>query len=413
MMSRKLKFFVVIPLFVVLGLAGLLFAADLLLGPKILADAESKGLLSAPNYYKNLDVFLVDLKELKPKLAFLNHPRTRDAGPFLNSKLPWTSTQSTKSVLEEFQAKQGFSPLVIPDEVSKSLKQAEKEWISIDSKQVAEVDTQWLHSLKEYDYWNIDKNGPADLLRRIDLKAPIPEFSSNWLKIHLIKAKGSTPEAWLQALEDVLHFGELSLTSEWLIGSMQFIGAINVVKRATEKDPSIRLKLGPWAALIGETARIKKMLWAVSGYVRPTNEANFEKLKLILSETSMSTGLCSALREATMWDWSLWSVLSESSKKTYSQFEEIFHNPIADCRLSWMKTAPWTRLPGEKDFYLSGEGLVIVGDQGGVSNFVFSILVRLATIMPNTRLFVSKTMSNVTLANFDEIYEEKRDPATN
>ena len=65
------------------------------ISPKIIGAAE----LDRATLYKNLEPYREDLRNLKPKLIFLDRSRTKDAGPFLNPRVEWE--RSDKNAIQK------------------------------------------------------------------------------------------------------------------------------------------------------------------------------------------------------------------------------------------------------------------------------------------------------------------------
>jgi len=102
-----------------------------------------------------------------------------------------------------------------------------------------DVDTTWINTLQKFDFWNIDKNSPLDMYQRYTIASPIQKIELIFPRIHLIKAKVKNNDEFIDAIKDVLHFGELCLTTETLVGEMVFVATIGLATEAIKLRPHL------------------------------------------------------------------------------------------------------------------------------------------------------------------------------
>jgi len=129
---------------------------------------------------------------------------TRDAGPWLNPRVPWEGG--------------GPSPFDLPDALAKSL--GEPTWPKLAPASVAGLDTTWLRELGAYDCWSIAASGPFH-------DSTLPLYSRPMVRFYVLMRWARV--RWIQALEtgeletardEVRHFAQLVASTQTLLGNM-------------------------------------------------------------------------------------------------------------------------------------------------------------------------------------------------
>lgn len=380
------------------------------ISPKIIGAAE----LDRATLYKNLEPYREDLRNLKPKLIFLDRSRTKDAGPFLNPRVEWerSDKNAIQKAIDSYSSKSKTDErITINSELEKKLAKAKWDFLNLEPKGFSKIDTGWLAELRNYDYWEIFKNSPADELARIDMNVPIPNYQplTAHLKIHLLKAVYKSNSERVAATLEVLHFGELALTNETLLSSMIFVHALSTAASMVEKYPAIRSGLGPWNSLIDHRKSIRRMYWGINQFLRPLPETDLKILEEIYAENSFSTGLCASFTETFYADWGIWDYVQSGAPEGSTRIKELAQkSSIKGCRLLGVheKTPPWIRLPQEE---MLG---VIPNPQTRIARVADALTKSALRIMPYTKAATAKIMAQIAHPNWTSEYDKMRDPAT-
>jgi len=372
------------------------------------------------NFYRHLPLFNEDIKILEPKLQFLNKERTQNAGVYLNPKIKWDFSESDKALekkyLDQVKAQEAnFKKIQINEKALKILNDSNVSLFEKNPEDFNEVETQWLNEIRQYDYWDIDKKSPMDLFARFSATSPFPKIEMTFPRVHLIKNKDNSDEEYKEAILDVLHYGELSLTTETLVGEMVFVATIGLASEAVKKRPHLSEQLGQWSDLLSEKNRMRRVYWGINQFVRPMMGMNVAIMKEQFIKNSFITGLCGAIREATGNEWVIWSLFMDSSLgQEFTEFKQLILTQAKSCRLTWLKekTPPWTKLPDEPEsFYSSGIVTSMAyfskqKDEETILNTFTNCLSYLVHYMPNTKKLISDQVLSSTVPNYLRQYEE-------
>lgn len=361
----------------------------------------------APNIEKNyvhFEQFKKDVEILKPKIEFLNFPKVADAGPYLNALLSWDFGDNSKNATVTIS--QG---LVISEKLRSVLRHTDKSLMVIDAKSFKEVNTTWLHKLRQFDYWDLDKNSPVDQFERFSFSTPLPNFDVAFAKVHLIKAQDKNDEQYSDAIQDVLHYGELSLSTETLIGEMIFVATLGLANKAIEARPQVKSKFTLWTPLISERDRLKRVYWGVIQFSTPRIAAKAGHWKSVYHNHWPSLGLCGAVREVTAVDWMTWSLLSDALGSEYADYRKVLSTHPNGCRLTWIKekTPAWVKLPHEPDLYFEPKSYFMSGNsQGSLFLKTIAPITRVVQWMPETRRLIGTILGTIAFPNFTAQYEK-------
>jgi hypothetical protein len=391
------------------------FLIDKFVMKKLVEDFKKEHVISKEqSHYLLLDKYKGDLEILKPKLAFLKGKKSADAGPFLNPKVDWGMSQENQKELQsQFDKKFGTHPKIVVDENTKTLlRNSQANIFELDPELFSKIDTSWMREIRKFDHWDIDKNSPLDFMPRYFVTTPMPTMSTEFSKIHLLKAKNKPEAEYLEALLDVLHFGGLCASTETLIGEMVFVSILGTVKTFLEKRPLISEGLGDWSSVIEEGPRIKKVAWATNHFANPIIGANASQLKEVFLAHSTDLGLCAAIREATSLDYTLWSTMRDGQPELLSEYPKIVTENSSLCRLSWIKekAPPWVQLPGEADsIYRAPDAASTIRlfwvncPDSKLFNQMFSVI----HYLPHTREYIGLTLQHIAVPNFLKFYQEE------
>ncbi len=347
-----MKKLIVIPLSLIALVAVPLVIFDQFFVTDLTRDSGPLFSLLAKENFKNLELYKKDLETTGPKLTFLKSAYSNDAGEYLNSRIEWSYTNDLSSVVQTYFSKVASKERFLLTEDQKTILR-NRNILEIDSKLTlfSQIDTGWLKSLRKYDYWDIDKNSLLDQFERFTLLSPLPVFDLDFSKAHILKAKDKGDLELKDALLDILHFGKLCLTTETITGEMAFIESLGIAKMIADNRPSLKVHLGSWAKLLDEKEKINNVLKGTWKFSRPVIGANVETMKEVFKSQQASTGICAAIREATQYDWLVWSSFAEARPETFSEYQKLIENHSGDCRLTWIrkKTPPWVKLPTDPE----------------------------------------------------------------
>lgn len=369
-------------------------------------------------FYIHQKKFDDDLNILIPKLRFLEKgERKKDAGEFLNVRLLAEGLRADLKVKWEEKRDQLSDKIDRMSEKDQRVyNRVVKDGASIEDYQgeFDHIDTSWLRKLRDYDYWSIDVHGPMQDYQRISFDSPIPYFGNRHQKIHLFNSFKGDRKRKIEALKDILHYGELAFTTESLIGSMVFASSLGVVKWATENQKELRKELGPWQVLLEEKQRIKRVFWGIHHFTRPMLGFDQRVMQSYYKKLNATVGLCSVAREVFSLGYPIWSSTVKNDFLEMKKYKDLVMSDHRGCRYDFLtkKTPAWVKLPGDYDSFFQMPGafdtVSLEGDT--YRNKLASYLGPLVEYMPNTRTFAMQTLMYLAVPSFVGLYntmEEK------
>ncbi|MEI7441225.1 MAG: hypothetical protein WCK43_06285 [bacterium] len=346
---------------------------------------------------KALPQFKEDLKSLQPKLEFLKSKRVKDAGPFLNPRMNW-KFKDKGTLPQEWESKVDKSQVFsITESLKNNLKDLNNNFLEANVIDFSQVDTEWIHKLRDYDYWNIDKNSPLEAESRYTLvnSPTLNPLEVDFIKIHLIKAKVKSDDEYIEAIRDVLHFAHLSFSTESREGMFLFFITLGIAKIASDARTGVLEKLGPWNVLLDESEkkRFLKVFALMDFFARPGFAVDLETMREIYKDQKFSTGICAVIRYGTQFDKDVWSAVSDAMPLEYREFKRLILEDSAGCRLTWIKekAPPWVRLPSETSTpYAFNDSFAFYDEKSDKMPFFNYVkpFFRFIFLMPKTRAFI-------------------------
>jgi hypothetical protein len=196
---------------------------------------------------RHRDAFLADQALAAGALALAVRTGDRDAGPFLNPRIPWNAS---RPVLDAWRR-------ALPaDAPSLALEKARtgaipSAWWKTPPEAWRGLDFGWMAALGAYDRWDLDVASPRSGPEVPHWDAPLPDFATlaAWSRLRL--AKGLADGRPAEAAAEVADVARLLLTTEHLLGVMSGIQVLTLSDRAREEAGA---PPGAWPGLDPATA---------------------------------------------------------------------------------------------------------------------------------------------------------------
>lgn len=260
------------------------------------------------NLEKYEKAILADREILQAYDVFKPSKGTKDAGPYLNSRLHWE--------IGDIHHK---GDLVLPEFVHKEMN---KDWINkkpLFKKMGLKFD--WMKELHKFDYWNPEENSPAypEGKKYLTYSFPIPSYKDlvTWSKLRLLygREKGDM----LSAFKDVRHITRLVFTNDYFVSSMV---AISLLKLEGE------IHEGNWQIIPEDVLmRAKRYFRALPAMVDP-------RLKdaMFTSMANTNVGLCPMIVEGLMSYVSMRDLLRDELKDKFKRMDWFVKESEKNCR---------------------------------------------------------------------------------
>ncbi len=261
---------------------------------KIKQDQERIRVLAA----MHLKDFLNDQKIVGENSFFVRSEHARDAGPFLNARIPWVEGNSAPD-RNKGEFTKGLS------DVESSFKSWKDMWLEHAGElNYSRFNLAWMGQLESFDYWEIEKNSPAaDLFSKNPsipgylYGHPLPDFISfeRLAKIRLMK--GVAEKQVLAALRETRQLAKMLYTTEHLPGLIVAHAILGLERRAYEYALQQHLlKQSEWEVLPESTCkRANRILLASATYFSLFTEPDI--LRTALTNEHKNLGVCAGLRE--------------------------------------------------------------------------------------------------------------------
>ena len=166
---------------------------------------------------KHEKVLMADREILKQYDIFKPSIGSKDAGPYLNSRIHW-----------EIGDIHHRGDLVLPDFVHKEMG---KDWINkkpLFKKMGLKFD--WMKELHKFDYWNPEENSPAypEGKKYLTYSYPIPSYKDlvSWSKLRLLY--GRETGDMMSAFKDVRQITRLIFTNDHFVSTMVAISLLKL-----------------------------------------------------------------------------------------------------------------------------------------------------------------------------------------
>jgi hypothetical protein len=259
--------------------------------------------------------FMEDRKILGEYDIFRPSRGTKDAGPFLNSKIHW-----------EIGDIHHQGSLVLPEFVKREMN---KDWVlkkPLFKKMGLKFD--WMKELRKYDYWNPEENSPAFPAGKkyLTYSYPIPSYMDliTWAKLRLLHGKETNDIQ--AAFKEVRHLMRLIWTNDYLVSTM-------VVPNMLKLEHSFHETLlpeqeGDWKLVPEDVImRAKRHFYDLQGMT----DIRFSD-KMFQKATSTDVGLCSMVLEGMMGLISMRDMMKEELAERYRRMDKLVTSSQTKCR---------------------------------------------------------------------------------
>lgn len=251
---------------------------------------------------------LADRTVLEKYDIFKPSKGTKDAGPYLNSRIHWK--------IDEVDHR---GDLVLPDSVKKEF---EKDWINKkpDFKKLG-LKFDWMKELQQFDHWSPEENSPAypKGKKYNPYSYPIPTYKDLmiWAKLRLLYGREMGELA--SALLEVRHLTRLIFTNDYYVSTMV---AIRMLKFENEIHEG-KGEVIPEDVVV----RAKRYFRSLPGLVDlRLTDATFTIM------TNTRVGLCSMIVEGLTGYVSQRDLLQDELKDSFKRMDGLVKNSQQDCR---------------------------------------------------------------------------------
>lgn len=240
---------------------------------------------------------------------------TKDAGPFLNSKVHW-----------EIGDIHHQGSLVLPEFLNREMN---KDWaIKKPLFKKLGLNFSWMKELLQYDHWSPDTNSPAfpENKKYLTYSFPVPSYRDliTWAKLRLLYGKetGDTQSAY----REVRHLIRLIWTNDYLVSSMV---AVNMLKLEHQfHEVLLPEEEGSWE-LIPEDAIMRGKRYFYSSRAFADIALNAEMLNAI---PMTEVNLCSIVVEGLMGFISMRDMMKAELEGRYAAMAELVKRSQDKCR---------------------------------------------------------------------------------
>ncbi|MCB0405522.1 MAG: hypothetical protein KDD51_12120 [Bdellovibrionales bacterium] len=298
----------------------------------------------------HLKDYLEDKKVLASLELFANSSRERDAGPFLNPIMEWTS--GVGDLQKYNQSSSG--PLVLPVGIKENL----ETWKNHEFDHLREIDfgkinMTWMESIRRFDHWDVQHNSPIDRMYQGEVLSkkmepfsfvvshPLPEFKTllHWVRLRWMRA--AQDGSFLSAANETRHLARLALSTETLAGGL--IGTAILGTEIWVQKEVLKRKIrvpSDWQPLSFEVkGRLARFVMGTAAYFSPL--ADPEVLKKAFIEPPFLAVTCGSVMEGIQSHSVARQVLTKgiplerNFRETYNQLDEIVKFYESKCRLPY------------------------------------------------------------------------------
>ncbi|MHB8876064.1 MAG: hypothetical protein ACYC8T_20430 [Myxococcaceae bacterium] len=260
----------------------------------------------------------------------------KDAGPFLNSRVPWDEAgQST------------VADLSLDATLLQKIEDWGAGWAShTDDGEVAALDTSWMAKLHEYGRWQVGEASHSRSKAATRVGAyPFPEYRTlrAWAKVRLLQGLASGDAE--PAAGDVRQLAWLCFTHENLLAAMNALGILRLESDAYEAFVKAGAQPRGWVPMSSETiSDLRKACWTATYLGSPMVAPELNSIAL----GSSSAISCVALTERAFALATFRSVGERASDDPL--LDAQFTAPVRRCNLGMARTflalgASWTPTP--------------------------------------------------------------------
>ncbi len=251
--------------------------------------------------------------------------QTKDAGKFLNVRIPWLAQGKVKQTIKKFAREHKLIPtdLALPSTIRKSLENIRKHpGDDLAIPDVSGLRFSWLRDLRTFDHWEIEKNSPIEHHRPFSwTNSPIPNFSVllEWAMLRLIK--GHKNKRLPDAIAETTHLAYLTATTETQFGVLIAQMIQQHIDRARNQPTKPELR------------QFFKSLPAMVHFLNAP-----DLRKRILTDRS-APGLCAAIREISWTAHSLRQIAGPGLTANLVAHQKLLDDTGFPCRWGLLRTA--------------------------------------------------------------------------
>lgn len=257
---------------------------------------------------KHEKVLMADREILKQYDVFKPSKGTKDAGPYLNSRIHWE--------IGDIHHK---GDLVLPEFVHKEMG---KDWINkkpLFKKMGLKFD--WMKELHKFDYWNPEENSPAypEGKKYLTYSFPIPSYKDLvvWSKLRLLY--GRETGDMTNAFKDVRQITRLIYTNDYFVSSMVAIALLKLEGEIHE---------GNWEIIPEDVLmRAKRHFRALPSLV----DARIDD-ETFANMVNTDVGICPMIVEGLSSYVSMRDLLKDELKEEFKRMEWLVKDTKEKCR---------------------------------------------------------------------------------
>jgi len=280
---------------------------------------------------KHLDHFLKDLQEIKKLEVLKPYPVSelkseKDAGSFLNSRIPWgISDQQKKDVF-------AYDP-----QLAQNFEEWGYDWVrhSEDVKNI-HLDLSFLRDLMKYDHWAVEDHSPLET----NPEGSLPQLGvlNFWSKLRLLKVKDESDA--LSALEEVRHLARLSYTSELLLGNSTFFSLLLTERAILDYWEAMGRFHIHWDKVPLETLTALHRSLMFKSIAFLDFRVDDEVWNQIFKNQEQVPGICGLVNEFILANRFLYFLLKDHYPNRMKRYESLYSKIQTQCRMKLVHPVP-------------------------------------------------------------------------
>ncbi|MBI2393803.1 MAG: hypothetical protein HYV09_29800 [Deltaproteobacteria bacterium] len=268
----------------------------------------------------------------------------RDAGPWLNARVPWMGKQS---LIDEWS--KSIDPTITRPEVPRPLAERLGAWGTrwvdhADDAELGALDGAWFDALSAYDHWDVDEHGPAaDVTRYALHERPIPgtfQFAV-WSKIRLLQGLKSGDAR--PAARAVRHVASLLHSTETSLGASMAVTLLSIERSALDKQRALGGDVTGWSVLDDAAfERLRRLTFAYRAFasVHAPSDLAAKAFEPKEGGWMRCAAIAEGVGEALMVRW----YLEEPLRTKYDELAALLRGSEGQCRLRSLRKA-WSQWP--------------------------------------------------------------------
>lgn len=279
---------------------------------------------------KHEKAFLEDRELLSKYDIFKPSKGSKDAGPFLNSRIHWLVGDIHHQ-----------GDLVLPNWLHKEMN---KDWSTkkpLFKKMGLKFD--WMKELHKYDYWSPELNSPAypPGKQYLTYSFPIPTYKDlmTWAKLRLLYGKETGDMK--SAFKDVRHLTRLIWTNDYLVSSIFTVSMLRLEHEVHQ---------GNWQVIPEDVLmRAKRHFYAIGTL---TDMHLSDEMWKKMTDTDLA--ICPILTEGMMSYIAMRDLMRDELKSEYERMDKLVKVGETKCRdnvvYQMYRDPEWPTLMNESDF---------------------------------------------------------------